>query len=448
MKHSAANTTITAGRHGNQCHRRFDCSALINGAAMMLLLNLPAPVLAQSQPENVLPGFEVATPASVGLSAAALDAATAALQAQIDAGDIPGAVAAVIKDGKLVYAEALGYKHIESQLPMTGDALFRTYSMTRPVTALGILMLQDKGLLSVNDPVQKYLPQFANQKVLQDADDPDVQEVRDRNGDITIAQLLTHTSGIGDRNSAFYRANNVHSYDQTLEQVVNNVAALPLFEDPGTVYRYGMHSEVLGRVIEEVSGQDITDFYQQEIFAPLGMTDTMFFVDESRRDRLATVYRPDADGQLRPHEMETIPVTEMRALNSSGVGLVSSTADFLRFSQLFINNGMVGDRRVLSEEGVRLAAENAVPDALMPIGANSYWAGSGWTLGGFAVALDPMAYNHTVNEGEYWWDGSAGTRFWIDPQENMITIIMAQVSPAGGNGFRERFKTMVYEALE
>lgn len=423
-------------------------SALLTCAVFALSLLVPTALIAQAEQTLTLPGFSSISAADAGLSADGLSAVTAALQAQIDAGDIPGAVAAVLKDGKLVYLQALGFKHIESAQPMTTDALFRTYSMTRPVTALGILILQDKGLLSVNDPVQKYLPQFADQSVLQDADDADIEEVRARNGDITIAQLLLHTSGIGDRNSAFYRANNVHSYDQTLEQVVDNLAELPLFEDPGTVYRYGMHSEVLGRVIEVVSGQDIASFFQQEIFLPLGMTDTVFYVDDSRRDRLATVYRPDAEGKLRPHEMEHIPVTEVRALNSSGVGLVSSTADFLKFSQLFLDNGIANGQRVLSEEGVRQAAENAVPEALMPIGSNGYWAGSGWSLGGFAVALDPGAYNHTVNQGEYWWDGSAGTRFWIDPSESMITIIMAQVSPAGGNGFRERFKTLVYEALE
>lgn len=417
-------------------------------AAPLLAAMLAAwPLLLSAQAPDV-PGFDVADPASLGLSAQGLQAVTAALQAHIDAGDIPGAVAAVLKDGKLVYAEALGYKHIEEQRPMSFDALFRTYSMTRPITSVGILILHDRGLLNVNDPVQKYLPQFANQPVLQDASDADVQEVRPRNGDITIAQLLTHTSGIGDRNSALYRANNVHSYDQTLEQVVNNVAALPLFEDPGTVYRYGMHAEVLGRIIEVVTGQDILGFYQQELFEPLGMTDTVFYVDDSRRERLATVYRPDAEGRLRPHEMEHIPVTEPRALSSSGVGLVSSTADFLRFSQLFLDGGVAPDgRRILSEDAVRMAAENAVPAALMPIGASGYWAGSGWSLGGFAVALEPSAYNHTVNQGEFWWDGSAGTRFWIDPEENMISIVMAQVSPAGGNGFRERFKTLVYEAL-
>jgi len=426
-----------------------DCArSLIISAGIVLTLFLPVVGVAQQQNMPILDGFDSVSPQDAGLSPEKLQAVTAALQAQIDGGDIPGAVAAVVKDGKLVYLQALGYKHIESQQPMTADALFRTYSMTRPITALGILILQDKGLLSVDDPVHKYLPQFADQPVLQDASDADLEEVRTRNGDITIAQLLLHTSGIGDRNSGLYRANNVHSYDQTLTQVVDNVAALPLFEDPGTVYRYGMHSEVLGRIIEVVSGQDILSFYTQEIFEPLGMTDTVFYVDESRRDRLATVYRPDAEGNLRPHEMEHIPVTEVRALNSSGVGLVSSTADFLRFSQLFLDNGMANGQRVLSEEGVRQAALNAIPDALMPIGRNGYWAGSGWSLGGFAVALDPGAYNHTVNEGEYWWDGSAGTRFWIDPSENMVTIIMAQVSPAGGNGFRERFKTLVYEALQ
>lgn len=416
-------------------------------ALLFSALALAWPLLVSAQAPAV-PGFEGANPDSLGLSSEKLQEVTAALQSHIDAGDIPGVVAAVIKDGKLVYAEALGFKHIGEQRPMSFDALFRTYSMTRPITSTAILILYDRGLLDINDPVQKYLPQFADQAVLQDASRADVREIRARNGDVTIAQLLTHTSGLGDRNSALYRANNVHSYDQTLAQVVDNVAALPLFEDPGTAYRYGLHAEVLGRIIEVVSGQDIMSFYQQELFEPLGMTDTVFYVDDSRRERLATVYRPDAEGRLRPHEMEHIPVTEPRALTSSGVGLVSSTADFLRFSQLFLDGGLAPDgRRILSEEAVRMAAENAVPDALMPIGPSGYWAGSGWSLGGFAVALDPSAYNHTVNLGEFWWDGSAGTRFWIDPEQNMISIVMAQVSPAGGNGFRERFKTLVYEAL-
>jgi CubicO group peptidase (beta-lactamase class C family) len=330
---------------------------------------------------------------------------------------------------------------------MPFDALFRLYSMTRPVTALAILMLHDEGLLNVNDPVQKYLPQFAAQRVLSDPGSTDPSNARARNGDITIAQLLTHTSGIGSRSASLYTAHGVHRWDRTLEEVVDHVAAMPLFEDPGTRFRYGMHSEVLGRVIEVVSGMPLVDFYQERIFEPLGMTETMFYVDPTRAGKLATLYRRRG-GVLEPFELETIPVTERRTLTSSGVGLVSSTMDYVRFAQLFLDGGVVNGRRILSEEAVRLALTNAVPEALMPLQPGGYWAGSGWTLGGFAVVIDPSAYDHTVNIGEAWWDGSAGTRFWIDPGENMITIIQAQISPAGGNGFREEFKTLVYEAIE
>jgi CubicO group peptidase (beta-lactamase class C family) len=405
--------------------------------------------LSQAQPQ--LPWgerFEHGSPDQAGLSADQLQVATAGLEGFIDRGEIAGAVAAVIKDGQLVYVQTLGMQDLEHEIPMTADSLFRTYSMTRPITALGIVMLHDKGLLNVNDPLVKYLPQFRDQRVLSDPGAMDTNASRERRGEITLAQLLTHTSGIGSRSSALYRQYNVHSYDQTLEQVVNNVATVPLFEDPGTAYRYGMHAEILGRVIEQVSGMEIEEFLKEWIFDPLKMTDTVFFVDEARAERLATVYRKDDSGALRAHEMESIPVTSPRALKSSGVGLVSSTADFLRFSLMLLNGGQIDGEQIISPEAAQMMAANAVPDELLPLGRSGYWAGSGWSLGGMAVAMDPSTYNHMVNVGEYWWDGSAGTRYWIDPVENMITIIMAQVSPASGGGFREQFKTDVYRALQ
>ncbi len=408
-------------------------------------LTLWLPVTSGAQDPGALPS---ADPASVGLSAEGLALATEALQAHVDAGNLAGVVAAVVRDGALVYGEALGYRDVEEESPMAFDALFRTYSMTRPITALAIVMLHDEGVLDVHDPVQNYLPGFADQEVLSDPQSSDPSDTRPRAGDITVAQLLTHTSGIGSRNSQLYRAHNVHSWDQTLEQVVANVARLPLFEEPGTRYRYGMHSEILGRVIEVVSGMGLEAFFEERIFRPLGMMDTTFFVDEARRHRLATVYRPDDDGHLQPHQMEDIPVTEPRALTSSGVGLVSSAMDFLRFSQFILDDGVVDGERLISSDAIRMMAENAVPDELLPLGDRGYWAGSGWSLGGFAVVLAPQAYDHTVNPGEFWWDGSAGTRFWIDPQERMITLVMAQVSPASGGGFREDFKTHVYEAIQ
>jgi CubicO group peptidase (beta-lactamase class C family) len=313
-------------------------------------------------------------------------------------------------------------------------------------------MLHDEGRLDVNDPLVKWLPEFAAQPVLVNAaarpsDSAPVPPTRARRGDITLAQLLTHSSGIGSRDAPLYRANDVHRYDKSLADVVHDVATLPLFEDPGTRYRYGMHAEVLGRVIEVVTGQPVDVFLRERLFAPLGMRDATFRVGADRAPRLATVHRKDADGRLRPYRMEPLDVTDDRTLVSAGVGLVASTEDFLRFGQLFLDDGRVGERRLLSADAVRMARENAVPDALLPLPGGGYWGGSGWSLGGFAVALDPSRYNHPVRRGEFWWDGSAGTRFWIDPVERLVIVVNAQLSPAGGGGFRERFRAAVEEAL-
>jgi CubicO group peptidase (beta-lactamase class C family) len=408
---------------------------------------MPILVVLSAMPAFAQIALPVAKPEDAGMSSAKLDKATAALQAHVDAGDIAGAVAGVLRDGKLVYLKAVGKRDIASSAPMTTDALFRIYSMTRPIPSLGILMLQDQGKVNVSDPVAKYLPKFASQRVLVNADAPDWDQTRPRQGNITLANLATHTAGFGGRESKIYVDHNVRSWDQSLEQVVDNMAAAPLFDDPGTKYRYSEGGDVLGRVIEVTTGMKLQDFYQQRIFGPLGMTDTVFYVDPGRAGRLATTYRPGPDKKLRAFEIEPIPVTQPRALISA-VGAVSSTTDMLRFGQFFLNNGKVNGRPLLSPQGIRLAETNAIPASVLPIGRTGYNAGSGWTLGGFNVVMDPTAYDHTVDRGEFWWDGSAGTRFWIDPRENMVTVIMAQVQPTDAGHFREQFKTLVYDAIE
>jgi CubicO group peptidase (beta-lactamase class C family) len=301
--------------------------------------------------------------------------------------------------------------------------------------------------VNVTDAVQKYLPKFADQRVLVDPSATTAYQTRPRKGDITLGELATHTAGFGGRESKIYVDRNMRSWDQSLEQVVDNMASAPLFEDPGIRYRYSEGGDVLGRVTEVVTGMKLQDFYQQRIFGPLGMTDTVFYVDPGRAKRLATTYRPGPDGKLQAFEIEPIPVTEHRALISA-VGAVSSTTDMLRFGQFYLNNGKVNGRQLLSPQGIRLAETNAIPDSVLPIGKTGYNAGSGWTLGGFNVVMDPAAYDHTVNRGEFWWDGSAATRFWIDPKENMVTVVMAQLQPTDGHHFREQFKTLVYDAIE
>lgn len=391
--------------------------------------------------------FEAVSPESVGVSSAGLERATESLQAHIEQKHIAGVVAAVLKDGKLVYREALGQQDIASDTPMPEDALFRIYSMTRPVSSLAAMILWEEGRFQLDDPISQYLPQFADQQVFQDAASPNLDETRPRQGDITVADLMRHTSGLGSRSSDIYVQEQVRLRSITLAQMTDNAARVPLFDDPGTRFRYGISATILGRLVEIWSGQPYDQFLEERVFGPLGMTDTVFWADPSRIDRLATVYRPDANGTLQVHQMEDIPFTEQVPLVEGGVGLLSTTLDFARFSQLFLNGGEIDGTRILKPETVELMMENSIADELLPIGRGGYMAASGWTLGGFAYALHPENYDHTVSQGEVWWDGSAGTRFWIDPVNNMVTVIMAQVSPSGGNGFREDFKNRVYEAL-
>ena len=391
-------------------------------------------------------GLPTATPEAVGLSSAQLDRVTAGLQAHIDQGHIAGVVAAVVRDGRLVYMEALGQADIEAARPMPEDAIFRLYSMTRSMTSLAAMILWEEGAFQIDDPISQYLPQFVGQRVFADAGSPDMDQTQSRDGDITVEHLLLHTSGLGSRSSGIYRAEGVRLRSISVEQMVDNAARTPLFEDPGTNWRYGISTTILGRLVEVWSGKPLEDYLQERVFGPLGMTDTGFWVEPERADRLATVYRASREGELRPYQMEEIPFTEQPILIEGGVGLVASTMDFLRFSQMFLNGGELDGNRVLQPETVTMMTVNRIPDALLPIGFGRPTLGQGWGLG-FSIVMDASQYAYPVNDGDFWWDGSAGTRFWIDPTENMVTIVMAQVSPASGRGFREEFKTGVDEAI-
>lgn len=388
-----------------------------------------------------------AEPESVGLSSSRLAEATAALQARIDASDIAGVVAAAARHGRVVYFEALGQRDREAGDPMARDDLFRVYSMTRPVTSTAVMMLWEEGRFGLDDPIAQYLPQFADQRVFADPAAPDPARTRPRAGDITVRHLLTHTSGLGSRHHPVYRAEGVRLRSITLPRMVDNAARVPLFEDPGTRFRYGISTTVLGRLVEVWSGRPFDEFLAERLFAPLGMTDTVFWADADRADRLTTVYRlDDASGALYPWAIEDVPFTERPALIEGGVGLLSTVTDYLRFSQMFLNGGVLDGVRVLEPETVALMTRNHVPEAALPLAGSGYMAGSGWGLG-FNVVLDAGRYPFPVGEGEYWWDGSSGTRFSIDPEHGLVTVIMAAVSPSRGGGFREEFKRLVHRAI-
>ena len=410
----------------------------LNGAMLAAVLLTSSSVFAA----------EIASPESVGMSSAALNSATARLQKHIDDGEIAGVVAAVARDGKLVYQVALGKLDRERDADMQEDALFRIYSMSREITSVAALRLFEEGAFKFDDPVSKYLPEFSDQRVLLNSESTDFEATRPRVGEMSIAHLLTHTSGLGSRSSALYRENNVRDRAQSLDAMVSKAARVPLFQDPGTEFRYGIHATIIGKLIEVWSGQPFEEYLQQNLLAPLGMTSTLFWAEGNDADRLAQLYRPEA-GDLSPYAIETVPWTQRPVLVEGGVGLLSSVPDYVRFSQMVLDRGKIPgtEERILSEATAALMYENAVPEAAMPIGDSRYWLGSGWSLGGFNVVLDPSTYAYPVSKSTIWWDGSAGTRFFIDPIEGTVIVIMAQVSPSNGGGFRENFSHLVDAAI-
>jgi CubicO group peptidase (beta-lactamase class C family) len=389
---------------------------------------------------------EVVSAESVGMSSSALLNATARLQQHIDDGELAGIVAAVARDGKLVYFESLGKLSLESGKSMQNDALFRIYSMTRQVTSAAVLKLYEDGKFQLDDPIKMYLPEFESQRVLLDSSSIDIAQTKERTGDITVANLLTHTSGLGSRSSELYKENNVRDKNITLDQMTSNAARIPLFQDPGTQFRYGIHATILGKLIEVWSEQPFEEYLQENILNPLEMSSTMFWAEGDDASRLAELYRPN-NGRLDPYKIESVSWTSRPTLIEGGVGLLSSVSDFLNFSQMVLDNGKFKGRPVLSEKTAALMYVNAVPDQAMPIGNRGYWLGSGWTLGGFNLVMNPAEYNFPVSEGTIWWDGSAATRFFIDSIESTVIVIMAQVSPSSGGGFREIFSEMIDKAI-
>ena len=377
-------------------------------------------------------------PEAVRLDAAALAQATTLLKQLVADQTIAGAVAAVARHGKLAYLEAVGVQDLGTRAPMTERTLFRIYSMTKPVTAVAVMMLLEEGKFRLDDPVQKYLPEFAEVKV------GAAEATRPPSRPITVQDLLLHTSGLSHRTSDLYRERKVRSRAETLPQFITKITRTPLMEDPGTRFRYSEATTVLGRLVEVWSGQAFDRFLETRVLAPLKMTETRFWVPPDARGRLATVYGPPEAGGLRAVEIEEVPFTERPALIEGAVGLVSTVPDFLRFSQMLLNQGELDGVRLLEAESVqRMVANGLSPEVLQARGGKM-----GWGLGNVNVVLDPTGVNYPAPPGEYGWDGTAGTIFWVDPSRQLVTVLMTQSAPANPDGIRQRFKAIAQRAVE
>jgi CubicO group peptidase (beta-lactamase class C family) len=365
----------------------------------------------------------------VGLSPARLTEATGLLNQFVANNKIAGAVAAVARNGKLAYLEAVGVQDLETKTPMSERSLFRIYSMTKSITAVAAMILYEEKRFELTDSVSKYLPEFNQVKVLT-ADG----STRAPSQPITVRDLLVHTSGLNHRTSQEYRQAGVRSRSIDLPQFIRNIVRVPLMEDPGTRYRYSEGTTVVGRLVEIWSGKPFDVFLNERVFKPLALNDTMFWVPASLQSRLTTVYGP-ASGGLARVEIEAVPFTEKPALLEGAVGLVSSVPDYLRLSQMLLNGGELGGVRILRRETVDMITSNGLSDSVQAARGGPL----GWGIAN--VNLD-------LRTGEYGWDGTAGTIFWVNPRTEMITILMTQSSPANPDRLRQRFKTIIDQAVQ
>ncbi|HUP52762.1 MAG TPA: serine hydrolase [Longimicrobiales bacterium] len=377
-------------------------------------------------------------PEEVGLSSAVLDRIAPAMQELIDAGRTAGVVTLVARRGTIVHWDAHGWR-VLGEDRLERDDIFRIYSMTKPVTSVAVMMLVEEGRLALDTPLADVIPAFRGQQVW------DAGRLRAPASPILIRHLLTHTSGLGYGDigrtpvDSLYREARLGVWGSAgdLEATVSEIASLPLIFDPGTRWNYSLGVDVLGRVVEVVSGRSLDDFFRTRIFAPLGMDDTGFSVPVNELDDFTAVYGPGQGGLQVIESPVDGQHTRPAQWLSGGGGLTSTAGDYLRFAQMLLNEGELHGARLLRPETVRLMRSNHLPDELVPIGIGG--ADQGFGLG-FAVSMGE-------NAGSYRWLGIAGTFFWIDPTEEMIVFAWNQLRPSGGAPIERVMAGIAYEAV-
>jgi len=392
-------------------------------------------------------GLPTATPPSVGLSPERLARITKAMEDDVAAGRIPGALAMVIRKGKVAYMEARGMADREAAKPMRPDTIFRIYSMSKPITSVAVMMLYEEGKLRITDPVSKYIPELGDMQVLVTSDDGTRKFEKPRRA-MTVQDLMRHTSGLTYGFFArspvdqMYLDAGILGTDKDLAEFVTKLGKIPLKHHPGSRFEYSVSTDVLGRLVEVVSGMPLDQFFQKRIFEPLQMTDTAFHVPEAKKSRFAQLYAPEGKG-IKPSD----PGQSRRFLSngtffSGGGGLVSTAGDYGRFCQMLANGGQLEGARLLGRKTV----EYMSMDHLAATGLDGIAGGRGFGLG-FAVVKDLAASGVAGSSGEYSWGGMAGTRFWIDPKEQLIGIYMVQISPHTGLPYGDTFKVLAYQAV-
>lgn len=418
---------------------------LIRKIALCLVLTCCLPA--------ILIGYELptASPEQVGLSAEKLAGTQAALRKLVDEKRIAGGIVVVARRGKVAQFEACGLMDIEAGKPMKRDTIFRIYSMSKPITTVAAMILYEEDKLKLDAPVSKYIPGFETLEVVADPRDEQVATVAAKR-EMTVRDLMRHTSGLtygifGDTNvDKLYRKSIQFGGSRTtLEEMTGNLAKIPLLNQPGTKWHYSVSTDVLGRVVEVASGQNLDTFFTERIFEPLGMEDTAFYVPAENMHRFATNYGPDQQGGLKPIDKpETTRYAKMPTFFSGGGGLVSTASDYMRLCLMLFNKGKLGDTCLLKRRTVTMMTRNQLPDEAYPIGTGGR-AGVGFGLG-FSVRVERSNEVAASRIGEYGWGGMASTHFWISPRDEIAVVVLTQHIPYSGRA-ENAVKPIVYEAI-
>ncbi len=385
-----------------------------------------------------------ASPEEVGLSTERLATLSEVLRSQIERGHIPGAVALIGRRGRVAYYESFGARDPEQRDPMQNDSIFRIYSMTKPIVSVATMMLWEEGKFLLNEPVAKYMPEFANQKVLVSRDGTTDHEPVER--DATIQDLLRHTSGLtyefrgeGPVQKAYMDAK-IYRRSQNNADQVAMLGKLPLMHQPGARWEYSRSTDVLGRLVEVVSGRTLGEFIDARIVKPLGMSDSAFHVPAAHHGRIAQAFAKDPEGGT---DVQLLEVREKPTFESGGGGMVATTLDYARFLQMMLNGGLLDGTRLLS----RTTVEFMTADHLGPVTGPADLLTPGYGFGlGFAVRKERGIAPIPGAVGQYYWGGAAGTTFWVDPAERLYAVLMIQ-APAQREHYRVLFRDMVYAAI-
>jgi len=391
-----------------------------------------------------------ASPESVGLSSERLTRIDDVMTKYMENQYISGAVTAVARHGETVHFSAQGYRDRENQIDMGEDAIFRMASMSKPVTGVAILMMLEEGKLRLEDPVSKFIPEFANTTVAM-LTDPNAESSRDpdiyktpASREITVRDLLTHTSGLASSGIASRTTARMAPRDTSsnLATYIPTLGAVPLDFQPGTKWQYSLLAgiETLGRIVEITSGMTFDQFLQERIFAPLQMGDTSFVVPDDKLPRVVTLYERTDDGKLERQDA-TPAWLDSKTLFSGGGGLYSTTHDYMRFAQMLLNRGELDGERILGTRTVELMASNHVGDLYGPAANRAEGLGFGLTV---EVVLDPVLANTRRGEGSFSWGGAFGTYFWVDPYNDLVAVMMIQ-TPNGE--LRTDFINAVIQAI-